>query len=241
MKLKDERIYMKSYEYNSIFTPQEFQNFARDIIQIKENKFIESFAEGKDGGIDGRFIDQEGNITILQVKRYKNMNVTILNTMKEEKRKMDLLIKNGKRVDRYILVLSEDISVQKKDDILDIMSEYIKCSEDVIMKADLNNLLSMPKYKEIEDKYYQLWYPSTNILNRKLFDVVNGVLLQKSKMCYADMIEEKQIFVETSVYKEIISKVHKNKTVIISGEPGVGKTMYRIKDCQESQCIRGSK
>ena len=105
------------------------------------------------------------------------------------------------------------------------MSEYIKCSEDVIMKADLNNLLSMPKYKEIEDKYYQLWYPSTNILNRKLFDVVNGVLLQKSKMCYADMIEEKQIFVETSVYKEIISKVHKNKTVIISGEPGVGKTM----------------
>ena len=31
---------MKSYEYNSIFTPQEFQNFARDIIQIKENKFI---------------------------------------------------------------------------------------------------------------------------------------------------------------------------------------------------------
>lgn len=38
---------MKSYEYNSIFTPQEFQNFARDIIQIKENKFIESFAEGK--------------------------------------------------------------------------------------------------------------------------------------------------------------------------------------------------
>jgi len=74
-------------------------------------------------------------------------------------------------------------------------------------------------------KYYQLWYPSTNILNRKLFDVVNGVLLQKSKMCYADMIEEKQIFVETSVYKEIISKVHKNKTVIISGEPGVGKTM----------------
>lgn len=76
---------MKSYEYSSIFTPQEFQNFARDIIQIKENKFIESFAEGKDGGIDGRFIDQEGNITILQVKRYKNMNVTILNTMKEEK------------------------------------------------------------------------------------------------------------------------------------------------------------
>lgn len=109
-------------------------------------------------------------------------------------------------MDRYILVLSEDISVQKKDDILDIMSEYIKCSEDVIMKADLNNLLSMPKYKEIEDKYYQLWYPSTNILNRKLFDVVNGVLLQKSKMCYADMIEEKQIFVETSVYKEIISE-----------------------------------
>ena len=64
---------MKSYEYNSIFTPQEFQDFARDIIQIKENKFIESFAEGKDGGIDGRFIDQEGNITILQVKRYKNI------------------------------------------------------------------------------------------------------------------------------------------------------------------------
>lgn len=38
---------MKSYEYNSIFTPQEFQNFARDIIQIKKINLLNHLLKEK--------------------------------------------------------------------------------------------------------------------------------------------------------------------------------------------------
>ena len=141
---------MKSYEYSSIFTPQEFQNFARDIIQIKENKFIESFAEGKDGGIDGRFIDQEGNITILQVKRYKNMNVTILNTMKEEKIQVLALLP---------MELPEEIEL---DNTLEAMQKFvgglIECitlsdtgSEVTLVCNDEGKLLGLPLNRPLWD------------------------------------------------------------------------------------------
>ena len=91
---------MSSYDFNVVFSPLEFQDFARDILQIREKKIFESFAEGKDEGIDGRYITEDGESIILQAKRLKNVNSRILSVMRDEKRKMDRLIQTGKRVDR---------------------------------------------------------------------------------------------------------------------------------------------
>lgn len=208
-----------------MFSPLEFENFARDMIQIRENIIFESFADGKDGGIDARYIDKDGATTILQAKRLKNMNTQILSIMKKEKRKMDKLVQEGKRIDRYILALSEDIGRKRKDEILNLMSSYIKSPDDIVMQKDFNNLISMQEYKEIEAKYYQLWLPSANVLNTQLFKEVNRALLERSRICYEEMVEKKDIFVQTEIFNEIINNAKKSKTVIISGEPGVGKTM----------------
>ena len=60
---------MKSYDFNNSFSPGEFQDFARDIVQIKENIFLESFAEGRDMGLDGRSVANDGYTIIFQAKR----------------------------------------------------------------------------------------------------------------------------------------------------------------------------
>ncbi len=63
---------MIEYDFCSLFEPQEFQRFARDMIQIREKIIFESFAEGKDLGIDGRHVSSNGNVIILQAKKIRN-------------------------------------------------------------------------------------------------------------------------------------------------------------------------
>lgn len=60
---------MNKYDFHKLFDPMTFQDFSRDMIQIRDNIFFESFKEGKDQGIDGRYYD-DSNTVILQVKRY---------------------------------------------------------------------------------------------------------------------------------------------------------------------------
>ena len=57
---------MRNYNYNELLDFRTFEYFAKSIIEIKENKEFEIFAENKDKGIDLRNI--ENNFcTIVQV------------------------------------------------------------------------------------------------------------------------------------------------------------------------------
>ena len=213
-----------SYDFYHAFSPTEFQNFARDIIQIKEHIILESFAEGRDMGIDGRYVAKDGYTIIFQAKRIKNAGDSIMKIMRTERTKMDKLLAKGKRVDRYILAIADNITVRKKDEIYRLMSPYIVSTDDILMKEDLNNLLSQKEYQKVEDKYYQLWIPSANILRKQLFRMVNSALVQKSITCYEEILKKREVFVETSVFKDAVMQLRKNRVIIISGEPGVGKT-----------------
>ena len=215
---------MKSYDFNNSFSPGEFQDFARDIVQIKENIFLESFAEGRDMGIDGRSVANDGYTIIFQAKRLKNGAGKIMTVMYEEKKKMDKLREMGKRIDRYILAVSDDLQPDTKDKVCQIMSPYIIAPQDILTRRDFNNLLSQKEYRIVEDKYYQLWIPSANVLREKLFELVNSALVQRSIECYKSVLEKKTIFVETAAFKEAVQRLQKNRVIIISGEPGVGKT-----------------
>ena len=215
---------MKSYDFNNSFSPGEFQDFARDIVQIKENIFLESFAEGRDMGLDGRSVANDGYTIIFQAKRLKNGDSKILTVVHEEKRKMDKLREMGKRVDRYILAVSDDLRQDTKEKVYQIMSPYIINPDDILMKSDFNNLLGQKKYREVEDKYYQLWIPSTNVLRKKMFEVANSALVHQSVIHYEMAVKKKDIFVETAAFREASLHLKKNRVIIISGEPGVGKT-----------------
>lgn len=215
---------MRKYDFNTVFSPLMFENFARDIIQRREGIILESFAEGRDGGVDNRYVDESGETIIVQTKNRENMNRRIESIMKREKKKMDKLVQEGKRVDRYILVLGDNISPKKKEDVMKIMSPYIKRPHDIVLKEDLNNFLAMPEYQDIERNYSELWSPSMNIIVKNGYQIECTLLLGKSKDYYQEMLDKKKFFVKTNIFDEVVLKAQKNRVVIISGEPGVGKT-----------------
>ena len=62
---------MPDYDF-LILQYNEFEHLTRDLLQKKENVFVESFTSGKDGGIDLRLAKVKGANTIVQAKRMKD-------------------------------------------------------------------------------------------------------------------------------------------------------------------------
>lgn len=59
---------MADYDFYTLFDSLEFQDFARDMVQIREGITFESFARGTDLGIDGRYVLKDGSVIIFQAK-----------------------------------------------------------------------------------------------------------------------------------------------------------------------------
>lgn len=55
---------MADYDFYTLFDSLEFQDFARDMVQIREGITFESFARGTDLGIDGRYVLKDGSVII---------------------------------------------------------------------------------------------------------------------------------------------------------------------------------
>lgn len=202
---------MMDYDFK-ILQPSEFECLSRDLLQAREGIFIESFADGRDKGIDFRFAYSEDKTCIIQCKRYKEWN-ELNNHLKKEVAKVEKL-----KPQRYILTTSVDLSMEQKEKILEMFSPYIVNASDILGRKDLNNLLD--KHKEIEKDYHKLWLASTNVLNLILHrEIVNWSALELEKIQH-----DVSLYVENESLSNALDVLQKNHYVIISGIPGIGKT-----------------
>lgn len=209
---------MANYRFYENFGDKEFQDFARDIVQIRENIKLENFGNGRDGGMDGRYISSKGKVTVLQVKHYKAYSKTSLEQELEKAKEI--------KPDRYILALSYDVRPDTKEKIKEMFKPYIKNTSDIILNADLNDYLGdvSGKYKSVERKYYKLWLGNTAMLEEVLEETLNAKLYRKCEEFLLQAIQDRAYFVETSLYNRAISNLKKKHVILISGEPGMGKT-----------------
>lgn len=120
---------MLDYDFK-ILQPSEFECFSRDLLQAREDIFIESFADGRDKGIDLRFAYSKDKTCIVQCKRYKEW--------KELKGKLKEEVEKVKRLSpqRYILTTSVDLTVKQKDEVLAMFNPFILSGMDVLGKKD---------------------------------------------------------------------------------------------------------
>ena len=125
---------MPNYDF-LILNYNEFECLTRDLLQKKEGCFVESFAEGRDGGIDMRFAPVNGGESVVQVKRYKDLGSLMRNLKKEVPKVLRLA------PIRYILSVSVDLSPANKAQIRQMFEPYIKSDEDILGRSDLNNLI----------------------------------------------------------------------------------------------------
>ncbi len=209
---------MRNYDYNKLLDARTFEYFAKDIIEIREDREFEIFSEGKDKGIDLRNIEKNF-LTIVQVKRSKDFK-NLWNELKSsELEKVKKL-----KPDRYILVTSSPISVVNADKIKEL---FIGChlqENDIIGCEKLNSLLEKPEYKKVEDEYYQLWINSTRTLDHFVKKNLNADVYAYTKNELENIKQSAQIYVQHDNFKEALNIIKEKRCLLICGEPEIGKS-----------------
>ena len=76
---------MNNYNFD-VFSPTEFENFSRDLLQKHLGIYFQTFVDGRDNGID---LLSNKTQTIIQSKRYTKNFFQLMSSLKSEKIKFD--------------------------------------------------------------------------------------------------------------------------------------------------------
>lgn len=68
-------------------SPSEFETLSADILSALHSVHFERYGEGRDGGVDGKFVTSIGGIWIVQAKRYRDVKA-LLRQMEHEQKKV---------------------------------------------------------------------------------------------------------------------------------------------------------
>jgi DNA polymerase III delta prime subunit len=206
---------MSKYTFLNL-APDEFEALSKDILQIHLGMRLESFKSGPDQGIDLRGWEAKGTNIIVQCKRYTDYSDLIAELKREVLKVLRL------NPDRYILTTSVPLSPSNKNQIQAIFGDYLHVS-DIFGNSEINSLIS--DNPQIERKHYKLWLASTNILQ----SIVNNKVYVQSTKEQEHLERISKIYVMNDSYEEALELLKANRFVILSGNPGVGKsTLARV-------------
>lgn len=201
---------MNEYNFNEL-SPIRFEKLVRDVLKSQYGRF-ENFSEGQDQGIDFRYSKNNRHLLIVQCKRYKDYK-NLHSAIKKETSKLENI-----EFTNYLLVVSLDLTPTQKDKIFALLKNYLSNPNEIITRGDLNEMTQ--DNTSIIYEYPELWMKSINI-HQKIFNI--GILN------HADFIKERLSktlinFVPTENYQNILAHFKDNNVLIISGNPGVGKS-----------------
>lgn len=213
---------MYNFDFH-ILEPAEFEKLVADLVTARENAakrtnfVVITQNGGPDKGVDFKL--NNGKI-IGQAKRIKNEK-DLLKILKKEVSKVKALMP-----ERYILIVSNTLSFQQRDKIKELFSPFIQEDSDLLDKSNLNNLLE--KHKDVLLKHNKLWLSNTHILQEIISEAINKALTSLSeKNTIAELQEISRVgeyFVSTSHFPEGMKTLRKKGFLIITGDPGIGKT-----------------
>lgn len=222
---------MPNYDFHNCLSPREFEEFARDVLQIKEQIPFEISGRGKDGGVDLRYWSCETKI-IVQIKCFQNNFRQLHSVLKnQEKQKAKIL-----NPTRYILVISFALKFTERDKIFELFEGLIINRDDIIDRNDLNNLLGNKQYFNVEKTHYKLWISSTNVLTTLIEEVVHRGILSESKFELEVIKKTIPVFVQNPSFECALDILERSRYVLISGEPGIGKTI--LGRCLVAYCLQ---
>lgn len=202
---------MTQYDFK-ILQPSEFECLSRDLIQARDGVFIESFTDGKDGGIDYRYALSKDKTAVIQVKRYKSFP-SLFSALKKEVAKIKKL--NPKR---YYVSTSVGLTPNNKNEIQKLFGSDILNTVDILGKDDLNNLLGL--YPDVEKRYYKLWLSSTTVLESIINKRIQNWAAFEMEKIRSDIHQ----YVFNDSFDDALKILTEHRYVIISGIPGIGKT-----------------
>ena len=205
---------MTEYDFAQL-NDKEFEALSLDLLRKKEGIDIERFKSGKDAGVDGRFFSSGNNEVIIQCKHWYRSGLGKLINMLE---KTELGKVKKLKPERYILVLSLELSRKNKTKIMSIFAPYIRTASDILGKEDINDLIA--RNPVIERRHYKLWFCSINVLSH----ILNRDVVGNSQHKLEEIKKNLSLYAMTPDFEKAKNRLENSHTVIITGEPGVGKT-----------------
>ena len=200
------------YQFENL-SPIDFEELVRDLLQAEVGIHLESFSPGKDKGIDCRFASGPG-VAVVQAKHYARSGPSkLLRTLANEVAKVRKL-----KPKRYFIGTSVSLTPTLKDQIISVMAGVPLASADILGLEDLNNLLG--KYPHVEKKHFKLWLGSSAVLERLLH---SGMLNRTETELELIRLMIPR-FVQNGSVDSAESILSQYGTLIIAGDPGVGKT-----------------
>lgn len=190
----------------------EFEELCRDLLQKDLGVKLESFADGTDGGIDLRYLHGTQKALIIQCKRYSNF-ADLSKALKKEISNLHNL-----SVHKYIVATSVSLTVEQKNKLVKLMHLYLKSPADIYAKKDLNALLR--SYPEIESRHFKLWLQSTAVLET----IFRSKIINQSHFKMQDIRKLLKLYVVNPSFTQAEQILEKNRFVVISGIPGIGKS-----------------
>lgn len=211
---------MQRYDFVSL-DDKEFEILVCHLLSASEGARFERFKPGRDAGVDGRYFSSCRGETVLQCKHWARSSVSALirGLEKTEVEKVKRLAPA-----RYILATSLSLSRKDKHNIARPFGGAL-AEPDVLGKEDLNDLLA--KFPDIEHNHYKLWITSTAVLER----VLHASILGRSDFHLRAIQERAHLYVQTAHYEEAVKKLNENGVILITGEPGIGKTTLAEQLC----------
>lgn len=203
-------------DYNfSTLNDKEFEILSTDLLSAEFNCRIDRFRPGRDLGVDGRFYSSSQREIIIQCKHYLKSGFSqLLRKLKaEELPKIKKL-----NPENYILVTSLPLSITDKDKIKKALTPYIKRNDDIYGQENLNDILKA--HPSIEENHYKLWLSSSTVLKSMLNNAISG----RSQYFLSEIEESAKLYAKTKNHDNALAKLNKHNVVIITGEPGIGKT-----------------
>lgn len=203
-----------AYDFKEL-NDKEFEVLVCDLLSRHFSARVERFRVGKDKGVDGRFFATPGRETVVQCKHWARSGVSALIKYLEEVEQPKL---NRLNPARYVLVTSLELSRHNKEQIAKIFAPWLKSPADVYGNEDLNDMLA--KAPEIERRHYKLWLSSTGVLNTLL----NAAILGRSDFTLQELKQQATQYVTTQHHASAQDKLEQLRVLLITGEPGIGKT-----------------
>jgi hypothetical protein len=199
------------YDFHQL-SPHDLEILVRDLLQAEWGVTLESFKAGRDGGVDLRYARGPHNLAV-QVKHYVKTGLPgLLRDLKAEASKVATL-----KPTRYLLATSVPLSPANKQAIAEIFGGTLAIA-DVLGQEDLNNLLG--RHGDIEQKHYKLWLASRAVLDR----VLNSDVLTQTEFQVEKVHATIRRNVRSAAFPKALEILDRDRVVIISGAPGVGKT-----------------
>lgn len=206
---------MGDYDFTTL-NDKEFEVLCLDLLNAKHKLNLQAFKVGKDKGVDLRYsTSKNNNEIIVQAKHYSGSGYAQLkHTLKEKE--LDKIKKL--KPNRYIIVTSLPLSASDKDELKDILNPFVQNSNDVFGKDDLNAILR--EHSEIEKNHFKLWFSSITVLE----SIFNNAIEGRTKHHLENIKGKIPLYVLTQKLDVALNILQKEKLLLITGQPGIGKT-----------------